>query len=278
MYKILLLLLMTTLLSAKIYDGVAITVEDEAITLYDIQKMMQETKLDAKKAADILIRQKLEDEEIQKRNISVTDDEVYKDIKQIAQRNHMNIAQLYDAVREANGLTSSEFKAKMREKLLKQKLYQAIAMGAMDEPSDDEILSYFTLHKQELEHPSAFKVTIYSSKNQEELQTKVHNPMFYSPSITSQEQTLEYERISPQLATLLSKTKVDSFTPVVPNGQGGFMSFYLNGVLKAKDVTAASMRPQIINAIMAKKREEILDEYFTRLRDNSDIKIIRLPE
>ena len=269
---------MTTLLSAKIYDGVAIIVEDEAITLYDIQKMMQETKLDANKTADILIRQKLEDEEIQKRNISVTDDEVYKDIKQIAQRNHMNIAQLYDAVREANGLTSSEFKAKMKEKLLKQKLYQAIAMGEMDEPSDDEIRSYFTLHKQELEHPSAFKVTIYSSKNQEELQTKVHNPMFYSPSITSQEQTLEYERISPQLATLLSKTKVDSFTPVVPNGQGGFMSFYLNGVLKAKDVTAASMRPQIINSIMAKKRKEILDEYFTRLRDNSDIKIIRLPE
>ena len=278
MYKILLLLLMTSLLSAKIYDGVAIVVEDKAITLLDMQKAMAETHLDAKKVSELLIRKKLEALEIKKRKITVTSDEVYADIKKLAQRNHLSVGEFYDAVRNSNGLSSSELKKKIKEKLLHEKLFQAIAMSSLSEPSDDEIAEYFKFHKKELEHPSSFDVTIYTSKSREELETKVHNPMFYSPSVTSHEQELEYNHISPELASLLSKTKVDTFTPVLPNGQGGFMSFYIKSVKMAKDMDLESVKPQIINAIMSKKREEVLTEYFARLRDNADIRVIRMPK
>ncbi len=278
MYKILFLLLFTSLLSAKIYDGAAIVIEDQIITLLDMKKMMQETKLDTKKVTDILIRKKLEAMEIKKRNISVSSSEVYADIKEMAARNHLSVSEFYDAVRESNGLSSSELKKKIKEKLLSQKLYQAIAMSSISEPSDDEIAEYFKFHKKELEHPSSFDVIIYTAQSREELETKVHNPMFYSPSIATAEQTLEYNRISPELASLLSKTKLDSFTPVLPDGKGGFMSFYLKSVVMAKDMDLESIRPQIMNAIIAKKREEALSEYFARLRDNSDINIIRMPE
>ena len=278
MYKILLLLLMTSLLSAKIYDGVAIVVEDKAITLLDMQKAMTQTHLDAKKVSELLIRKKLEALEIKKRKITVTSDEVYADIKKLAQRNHLSVGEFYDAVRNSNGLSSSELKKKIKEKLLHEKLFQAIAMSSLSEPSDDEIAEYFKFHKKELEHPSSFDVTIYTSKSKEELETKVHNLMFYSPSVTSHEQVLEYNHISPELASLLSKTKVDTFTAVLPNGQGGFMSFYVNSVKMAKDMDLESIKPQIINAIMSKKREEVLTEYFARLRDNADIRIIRMPK
>ena len=278
MYKILLLLLMTSLLSAKIYDGVAIVVEDKAITLLDMQKAMTQTHLDAKKVSELLIRKKLEALEIKKRKITVTSDEVYADIKRLAQRNHLSVGEFYDAVRNSNGLSSSALQKKIKEKLLHEKLFQAIAMSSLSEPSDDEIAEYFKFHKKELEHPSSFDVTIYTTKSREELETKVYNPMFYSPSVTSHEQVLEYNHISPELASLLSKTKVDTFTPVLPNGQGGFMSFYINSVKMAKDMDLESIKPQIINAIMSKKREEVLTEYFARLRDNADIRIIRMPK
>ncbi len=278
MYKILLLLLMTSLLSAKIYDGVAIVVEDKAITLLDMQKAMTQTHLDAKKVSELLIRKKLEALEIKKRKITVTSDEVYADIKRLAERNHLSVGEFYDAVRNSNGLSSSALQKKIKEKLLHEKLFQAIAMSSLSEPSDDEIAEYFKFHKKELEHPSSFDVTIYTTKSREELETKVHNPMFYSPSVTSHEQVLEYNHISPELASLLSKTKVDTFTPVLPNGQGGFMSFYINSVKMAKDMDLESIKPQIINAIMSKKREEVLTEYFARLRDNADIRIIRMPK
>ncbi len=278
MIKLILAIFIVSALQAKVYDGVAVVVEDKAITLLDIKKEMQTDHVDAKKATDILIRKKLESLEIKKRNISVSSSEVYDDIKKMAERNHMSVSDFYDAVREANGLTSQELKVKIKEKLLSQKLYNAIAMSSMREPGEEEIKDYFELHKNEFKHPASFEVVIYDAKQKELLQEKVDNPMFYSPQIASNEQVLPYDRISSELASLLTKTAVGHFSPVIPNGKGGFMSFYVKSVESVKDVGLESMKAQVINAIMAEKREVILSDYFARLRDNADINIIRMPE
>ena len=278
MYKLLLTLMLVTFVNADVYDGVAVVVEDKAITLLDIQKEMDSEHLDAKKASDILIRKKLEELEIIQRNISVSSAEVYDDIKKMAEVNHMTISQLYDAVRESNGLSSSELKEKIRQKLLSQKLYAAIAMSSLSEPSDDEIKEYYELHKDKFNHPESFSVIIYSAKDKSRLEEKIDNLMFYAPDISTQEQVLFYNKISPQIASILQKTPQDHFTPIIPNGKGGFMSFYIKSVKKTKEGNLESIKPQIINAIMADKREAVLSDYFARLRDNADINIIRMPK
>ncbi|WP_428737484.1 peptidylprolyl isomerase [Sulfurimonas sp.] len=278
MRKFLLVLLFAGFLEAKVYDGVAIVVKNEAITLEDIKNEMKASHIDVKSATDILIRQKLEDAEIEERGITVSSSEVYDDITQMASRNNMTISDFYDAIREANGLSSTQLKEKIKQKLLSQKLYSAIAYASMDEPSDEEIHEYFKLHQDDYKHPASFTVVIYDAKSKELLQEKVDNPMFYSPEIATNEQVLPYERISPELATLLSKTELHGFTPVIPNGKGGYMSFYLKSIESAKEGGIESVRNQIVNAIMADKREVVLSDYFARLRDNAEINIIRMPE
>lgn len=278
MYKIILTLVFATLLSAKVYDGVAIVVGDKAITLLDVTTEMQADHIDAKKASDLLIRKKLEALEIQKRKIEVTSEDVYADIQKMAARNNMNISTFYDAVRNANGLSSEELKAKIKQKLLSQKLYNAIAMSSMSEPSEEEIKDYYDLHKGSFKHPASFSVVIYEAQDKKLLQEKVDNPMFYSPQIAKKEQVLEYAKISPELSGLLEKVKVGGFTPVVPNGKGKFMSFYVKSVTDAKDTGVEGLKRQIVNAIMTEKREAVLGDYFARLRDNADINIIRLPK
>jgi parvulin-like peptidyl-prolyl isomerase len=278
MLKLLFILIFVGFLHAEVYDGVAVVVEDKAITLLDIQKEMQTEHVNAKQASDILIRKKLEEIEIAKRNISVSSAEVYDDIKKMAQSNHMTISQLYDAVREQNGLSSEEFKAKIKQKLLSQKLYAAIAMSSLSEPSDEEIQEYYELHKDKFNHPESFSVIIYSAKDKSRLKEKIDNPMFYAPDIQTQEQELTYNQISPQLAQILQKTPVDHFTPILSDGKGGFMSFYIKSVQKSKKADLNALKPQIMNALMADKREAVLSDYFARLRDNADINIIRLPK
>jgi len=275
MYKIILTFFFASLLNAEIYDGVAIVVKDKAITLLDIQTEMKLSKIDSKKASDILIRQKLEEVEIDERKIKVNSSEVYDDIKKMASRNNMNISDFYDAVRESNGLTSTEFKAKIKQKLLSQKLYQAIAYTSLSEPSEIEIEEYYELHKSNYKHPASFTVIIYDSKDRNALQTKVDNPMFYSPSILTNEQVLPYGKISPELAGLLEKTSLNSFTNVIPNGKGGFMSFYMKSIESAKEGGLESVKRQIVNSIMAEKREQVLGDYFARLRHNAEINVIR---
>ena len=278
MYKILFALILSVVIHAEVYDGVAVVIEDKMITLLDIKKEMRADRVDVKKATDILIRQTLEKIEIENRNIHVSSSEVFDDIKNLAARNHLSVSEFYDAVRETNGLSSSELKAKIKQKLLSQKLYNAIVMGSFDEPSQEELKEYYELHKKEFAHPSSFNVLIYDSRDKAQLLQKVQNPMLYAPEVVTHAQTLPYDRISPELASLLSKTPTGRFTPVVPNGKGGFMSFYIKEKVNADTQNFETIAPQVMNALMADKREQVLKDYFARLRDNTEINIIRLPE
>ena len=276
MRKIFFLLpLLTLSLCANVSDAIAVVVQDKPITLYDIKKEMQLTHFDEAKATQILIRQKLEAIELDKRGIEVTSGDVYAEIKSIARRNNMSVSKFYELLREKDDLSSSEFRTKIKERLLSQKLYNAIAYSNMQRPSNEDIKEYYELHKQQFSHPTAFVTTIYGAKNPQRLQQKINNPMLYAPNISTAEQTLYYNKISPQLAKLLSKTAPNSFTPVVPDGRGGYMSFYIHSIKKAKEGDAMNYREEIANTIMAQKREQVLGDYFAKLRHNTDIKIIR---
>jgi len=185
MYKIFLTIILATMLNAEIVDGVAVVVKGSAITLYDIKKEMKTSRADAKSATDALIRKTLETLEIKERKLSVSSGEVYDDIKKTAARNNLSVSEFYEAVRNSNGLSSSELKEKIKEKLLSQKLYSAIAYTGISQPSEDEIQAYYESHKNSFAHPSGFKVIIYQSKSKQRLQEKIDNPMFYSPEISS---------------------------------------------------------------------------------------------
>lgn len=278
MYKILLVLLLSSSLFAELIDGVAVTVKGSPITLYEIKEQMSLTNVTAEQAKDILIRQKLEELEIENRRIEVSSSEVYEDIKQTAAMNNMSVSQFYEAVRNSNGLSSTQLKEKIKQKLLSQKLYSAIAYSSVSQPSEQEIEEYYELHKSEFVHPSSFDVIVYSANSPERLKEKVDNPMFYAPDVQTEEQHLPYEKISPELAALLANTPLNSFTQIVPNGQGGYMSFYLKHVDSAKESKIESVKNQIISMIMASKRERVLSEFFARAKINADIKEIRMPE
>ena len=278
MYKFFLALLVTASLNAEIVDGVAVVVKNSAITLHDIKKQMQASKLTSKQALDFLIRQKLEELEIIERKISVSSSEVYEEIKKTAARNKLSVSKFYDVVRESSGLTSFELKEKIKQRLLSQKLYSAIAYSHMSEPTQSEIKEYYELHKTKFSHPSSFEVTVYVSQDKANLQSKINNPMFYSPEIQMKDEVLKYGMISSGLAALLEKTPLNSFTDVVPNGKGGFMSFYIKSKEAGEEASIQSVENEIINAIMGEKREQVLGDYFARLRSNADIKIIRTPK
>jgi flagellar biosynthetic protein FliS len=116
MYKLFLVLFLSTAAFAELIDGVAVTVEGSPITLYEIKEEMKLSKTNAKQAKNILIRKKLEELEIQERGIKVSSGEVYEDIKDTAGRNNMSISAFYEAVRNSSGLTSTQLKEKIKEK------------------------------------------------------------------------------------------------------------------------------------------------------------------
>lgn len=277
MYKILFLFLLAAGLNAQIIDGVAILVQEKPITMHDITNSMAETHLDENKTVDLLIRKKLEEREIKERKISVSDEDVINEIKRMAAMNNMSVEQFYDAVANSQNMTSEQVQKEIKERLLNQKLFQAIAYTRMDEPDAQEIKDYYELNKEKFNHPQSFSTTIYGSKQQSLLQQKIDNPMFYSPEISSKDQVFEYSQIAPQLAEMLSKTPVNHFTDIIPNGKDGYVCFYIQEITQGKDVKLEDIKAQVQNMIMADKREQVLKEYFDRARINANVQILRLP-
>ncbi len=275
MYRIFLILVFSTLLSAELINGVSVVVKGEIVTLEDVNREMKASGVNQKSAIEILIRKKLEELEIQERKISVTTADIYADIKQIATANNLSVEDFYNAVRESNGLTSEQLKEKTREKLLSQRLYSSIAYMAASEPSEDEIKEYYELHKDKFMHPNSFDVTIYSSPDKTALQKKIASPMFLSKTVKIEETKLFYDNISPQLARLLEETKPSTFTQIIQDSKNGFISIYLKSMEKPKESSAQIYKDKISNLIVNTKREQVLGDYFAKLKNNSDIKIIR---
>lgn len=276
MYKIILLpFVFVAMLRAELVNGVSAVVKGEPITLHDVKEEMRLSNTSATDARDILIRKKLEAAEIVERKISVNSTEVYEDIKKMAASNKISIDQLYDKVRESNGLSSAEFKEKIKEKLLSQKLYSAIAYASMEAPDEEAMKDYYELHKEEFSRPKAFVVTLYSSSNEEALRKKMTTPVFSSSEVKIEERTLPYDTISPELAQLLEKTEPKSFTPIIMDQKGAYMSFYLKETQKPSTNSYEEMKNQLSNLVMGAKREQVLSDYFARLRGNADIVMVR---
>jgi len=263
---------------ANTINGIAILVKDEPITLYDIESEMQKKQKPLKEVTAFLIRQKLEEIEVKERHLNISSQEVYAEIEKLADQNKMTVMQLYEAVLNAQKMSEKEFKSAIKKKLLNQKLFNAIAFSHMEEPSEDEEEEYYRLHPEMFTHPESFSVRIYSATSQKRLQEKVDNPMFYAPDVKSEQATLKYATINPRLAELLIKTKVNSFSPLLPGPNNTYMSFYMEEKSDATTQPLEEVRTQISNVIMGEKREQVLGDYFDRLRLNADIKIIRMHE
>ena len=265
-------------LSAQTIDGIAIMVKDQPITLYEITEAMKEHKVPQEQAIEILERKTLEEIEIKERHLTASKQEVFEDIQKMAEQNKLSVIELYQAIQSSQGLSERALKEKIKEKILHQKLYNAIAFSHLEQPSDEEIQEYYELHKDQFSKPSSFSVLIYNCPDRNHLQEKIDNPMFYAPDVNSQEQNFDANKINPRLADLLARTPVNSFTQIVPAPQGGFMSFYLKEKGESGVPELSLIRPQISNALMGQKRETILKDYFDRQKLNADIKVIRLPQ
>jgi parvulin-like peptidyl-prolyl isomerase len=252
-------------------------VKNSPITLYEVQQEMKQTKTTAQQSADTLIRKKLEQLEASEKKISVTSAEIQEEMERMAKQNNLTMEQFLDAMQNARGITQSELKEKIKESLTGQKLYSTIAFSKMAQPTDAEEAEYYQLHLDEFSKPERYDVTTYTAASAETLQAKINDPMRNIENVSSKDESIPSKAINPQLTQILNKIEVGKFGPIIPNGKNEFMSFYMKDKPNLITESLDSVRPQISNEIMGEKRNQVLNDYFTRLRLSADIQVIRLP-
>ena len=107
--KICVVLIFTTNLSyAGLVNAISVIINNEPITLYEIYKYANKLHVSTKESLDVLIRQKLEDAQIKKLNISASDFEVESYIKKLATKNGISEFKFFEMLKSNDKSTNQQ--------------------------------------------------------------------------------------------------------------------------------------------------------------------------
>ncbi len=275
MKKIICFLCLCVLVSqAEIIAGVAIRVNGHAITLSEIAKLQTQMKISKKAAIDMLINERLKDDEIERFKISIDEFKIDEEISQIAANANLSKDALLAEVTR-DGTTLQEYRNKIKKQLQTKELMQRILTSNISISSEDELLSYYTKHKKEFLLPSSVRVVRYTAQNEGNLQNAIQSPKATIQGVQKINETISLSSLSPQIAQVFLNTPNNEFTPVLTTGGNGFVSFLVKERLGEKAISFDEAKPLINQKIMAQKEQSIITEHFNKIRSSANIITLR---
>jgi len=267
------LLATVTISNAQMIDGIALSVNDEPITISDINQRIAEKNLKKAEAVSSLIDEILYNQEIQKQNITADIFELNNYIEKIAASNGMDLYTFKSIIRQKNK-NYEQFEEQTRKELLKRKLAAKIVRGNLAIANEEDLKIYYENNKNMFTTAKTIEVSQFASKNKRALQALAQNPMAAVEGVSKGDFVLEQEKLNPQLKFLLNDTKIGTFTPIFTSNKQYVMFFIKNKngitILKFEEV-----KEKIFNTLMNEREQKFLKEYFEKLKLTADIKVIR---
>ncbi|MCI7766038.1 MAG: peptidyl-prolyl cis-trans isomerase [Helicobacter sp.] len=259
----------------SLVNGIAFFVNGNPVTLLDVYKVQQRDKVEQNIAVDILINEKLHEEEIKKHNIIVTELELSDELNSIAKQNKTTSTQLESYIR-TNGGNWESYKDEIKKRILKRKLYQIISQESLKMVNEDELRNYYNAHKEEFSIPQSIDVKKFFSKEGAALETLVKSGGKTIPKGIGQEnEVLQIAALNPQIVPAFVQGKVGTFTPIYPVGED-FITFLIEAKNNPSLAPFENVRDIILQKIMSQKEDYLIYEYFEKLRSDAKVNIIRL--
>lgn len=269
--RIFLLLFMIFALSyARQINAIALTVDQEIITEYEISKLMQEKKISKQEAINELIDDKLELAEIKKYKIFVNEFELENEMNKMLMQSNSSLNQL-----KAN-LSKKDFqKAKdnFKKQLEKRRLYEALVSAYKVDTSEQGLRSYYDSNPDDFVIFTQISVEVLSSSEASELE-KLKTSKRKAASIQSESVILSPQNSDIRLLAFLSRLKPGEYTPIMQNNDI-FMMYKVKNKEQAQTLPFDEIKSEITNLYASKQREEYLSDYFNKLRAKADIKYLR---
>ncbi|CAM3928619.1 peptidyl-prolyl cis-trans isomerase [Arcobacter cloacae] len=274
MYKFFLSLIMgSSLAYASMINGIAITVNDDPITIYDIDRTMAVNKITKNEAVSYLIDKTLYDQVIAENNITADIFDINEYIEKLAASNGMDIYTFKSVVKQKYP-DYSIFENEAKESVLRQKLIQKLVKGQLAIATEEDMQLYYEKNINSFSTAKSFEVVQYTSKNKAALTQTLKNPMSVSSEVQRSPITLETQSLQAQMQYLLNETKVNTFTPIFTANKQ-FVALFIKGKNGVTALPYESVKAKIFNDIMMEREKKYLKEYFEKQKLTADIKIVR---
>lgn len=272
MKKLAMCALFGAILNANIIDGIAIKVDGNIITKYEITQLQKSQNLPKDKAIDALINEKLKENEIKRLGIKVDDERIDNEINSIAMANKITRAELENALQKQK-INLDTYKAELKEHIINRELMQRILQTNSALASESDLQAFYEKNKNDFKIPTKVKVTSYVSNSDVELQRFLQNPLLLNPSIQSKDEEIDIRTLPAQVMGIFLDTPIKNFTPVLNSGSTLIVFF-----IKEKDgwevLPFESAKSMVMQKYSQTRESEILNEYFTKVKANANIEMI----
>ncbi len=266
-------LLLTSSSYAATLDAIALVVNDEPITLYDIEKRKVERNLSKEKAVGELVDEALYSQLISKYNITADIFDVNNYLEKIAASNGMDLYTFKSIIKQKY-TDYNKYEEQTRNLILRQKLTNTLVRGNLKIANEEDLKIYYENNLNKFKMASNVKAVQYASKNKSELSAVIANPMANIPGISKSPVDLDQSNLNPQLRYIINETKVNQFTPIFTSNNQ-FVSLLIRQKDELKTIAFEEVRDRIFNIVMQDREKKYLKDYFEKLKLSADIKIVR---
>lgn len=268
-----LLVLFIGVMNAEIIDGVAIKVDGNIITLYQIKELEKKDNIDENKAKDILIKERIKENEIKRLGIKVDDAKVEDEINNIAVSNGITRDELEKAIK-AQGMDFETYKKDLKERIINRELMQKILQNSPNITNEDDLKRYYDENQTEFAFPTKIKVTSYTSDSDVALQQFLRNPMALNPNIVSKDEEINIKELPQQIVNIFLQTPDKKFTPVLNSGNT-LIVFFIKEKTDKEILPFDEIRTIVLQKYTQARENDILNDYFDKIRANANIEFLR---
>lgn len=270
--KKLVLVVFSVILNANIIDGIAIKVDGNIITKFEIEQIQQSQKLTKEKAVESLINEKLKENEIKRLGIKVDDERIESEINNIAIANKITRSELENALSQQN-IDLTTYKNQLKEHITNRELMQKILQTNSNIASESDLMEFYENNKKDFTIPATIKVTSYTSTSDVELQRFLQNPMMLNPNIQAKDEEIDIKNLPLQIIGVFLDTPVKKFTPVLNSGST-LIVFFVKEKVGEEILPFESARNMVMQKYSQLRESEILNEYFAKIKANTHIEIL----
>jgi hypothetical protein len=258
--------------NAGLVNGVAVVVNDEPITLYDIDLKMQEKGLNKNDAVKNLIEEVLYEQQIAKENISVDIFEVDEYISKLAAQNRMSLLEFKSVIRQQQDY--QQFVNDIKKRLTHQELVKKVARGNIKVATENDIKIYYENNQQQFTFAENIDVIAYVSKSKEALAKIQNGGKADKNLVKTQSITFKNSELTPKVRFILNNTGVNQFSNIFAQS-GNYNLFLVKNKSDIQTLPITAVKEKIFQVIMQKREQDYLEEYFETLKITADIKVYR---
>lgn len=274
MKKLLFLLLVTvTFSSAAIVDAIALIVNDEPITLFDIKKREYQKKISKEEAVSQLIDEILYEQLVAEHNITADLFDVNNYLEKLAASNGMDLY-TFKSILKQKYKDYDRYEQGIKNTVVRQKLIEKLVRGNIKIATEEDLKIYYDNNKSMFQAASLVKAVQYSSKNKASLNAIMKNPMANVSDVKVAPVDLEQANLNPQLRYIINETQINHFTPVFTANKQ-YITLFISQKVNEQTMAYDDVKNRIFNVIMQDRERKFLKDYFEKQKLSADIKIVR---